>query len=96
MVIPGVAKFQCDACTTGSRSADFVFVDSFWYWYNYIVSVNGYFPAQSHTNQVLDYQQGTLFSQRKMAHESGLIDATPTTGLTAEFHYVQSLCCGSW
>ena len=51
-------------------------------------------PGESHSNR-FGSPTGQVILTKQMAHEIGLIDATPTQALQQDY-YVQYLCCGSW
>ena len=87
---PGVAV----AITTLARSRPFWWSCVYWYLFpvigTIILLVLMALPGESHDNR-FGSPTGHVILTKQMAHEIGLIDATPTTGLTWDYYYVRSL-----
>ena len=81
MVIPGVAVAVRRLHDQG-RSGGLVFIGVVPVIGTIILLVLMALPGESHDNRFA-HQQAMLSLTKQMAHEIGLIDATPTTGLTA-------------
>ncbi len=81
MVIPGVAVAVRRLHDQG-RSGGLVFVGLVPVIGTIILLVLMALPGESHTNR-FGSPTGHVILTKQMAHEIGLIDATPTTGLTA-------------
>ena len=81
MVIPGVAVAVRRLHDQG-RSGGLVFIGVVPVIGTIILLVLMALPGESHDNQ-FGSPTGRVVLTKQMAHEIGLIDATPTTGLTA-------------